>query len=78
MSDRVIEEKSGWFSTVERQVFALDPFAQAKGEDLGATRQERSIILPARVFQVLEEKNPPGFAGVRKFVVSSSGRVLQY
>ena len=78
LSDRVIEKKSGWFSTVERQVFALDPFAQAKGEDLGATRQERSIILPQRVFQVLEEKNPPGFAGVRKFVVNASGRVLQY
>ena len=78
VSDRVISEKSGWFSTVERQIFALDPFAQAKGEDLGATRQERSIILPQRVFQVLEEKRPPGFAGVRKFVVSASGRVLQY
>ena len=78
VSDRVIEQKAGWFSTVERQVFALDPFAQARGEDLGATRQERSIILPARVFQVLEEKGPPGFSGVRKFVVNASGRVLQY
>ena len=78
VSDRVVEERAGWFSTVEREVFALDPFAQAKGEDLGATRQERSIILPARVFQVLEERNPPGFAGVRKFVVNASGQVLRY
>ena len=78
VSDRAIEERSGWFSTVEREVFALDPMAQARGEDLGATRQERSIILPARVFQVLEEKKPPGFAGVRKFVVDAAGRVLRY
>ncbi len=78
VSDRVIEQKAGWFSTVEREVFALDPFAAAQGEDLGATRQERSIILPQRPFQVLEEKRPAGFASVRKFVVSPQGRVLQY
>lgn len=77
ISDRVIEEKSGWFSTVEREVFALDPFG-GKGADLGATRTERSIILPQRPYQVLEEKNPPGFGSVRKFVVSPKGRVLQY
>ncbi|MGC1504974.1 MAG: hypothetical protein WA782_12655 [Sulfitobacter sp.] len=77
LSDRVTEQKSGWFSTVEREVFALDPFA-AQGADLGATRQERSIILPASVFQVLDEKQPAGFGAVRKFVVSGSGRVLQY
>lgn len=76
-SDRVIEEKAGWFSTVEREVFALDPFGGA-GPDLGATRTERSIILPQRPYQVLEEKNPVGFGAVRKFVVSPKGRVLQY
>ncbi len=77
LSDRVIEEKAGWFSTVEREIFALDPF-DAAGADLGATRTERSIILPQRPFQVLEEKRPPGFASVRKFVVSPQGRVLVY
>ncbi|MGB3247148.1 MAG: hypothetical protein WBB25_21655, partial [Sulfitobacter sp.] len=76
-SDRVIEEKAGWFSTVEREVFALDPFG-GTGQDLGATRTERSIILPQRPYQVLEEKNPVGFGSVRKFVVSPKGRVLQY
>lgn len=76
-SDRVIEEKSGWFSTVEREVFALDPFGGA-GTDLGATRSERSIILPQRPYQVLEERAPAGFGDVRKFVVSPSGRVLRY
>jgi len=77
VSDRVTLEKSRWFSTVEREVFALDPFG-GKGADLGATRVERSIILPQRPYQVLEEKNPPGFGSVRKFVVSPKGRVLQY
>ncbi len=77
VSDRVVEEKSGWFSTVEREVFALDPFG-VQGPDLGATKSERSIILPQRPYQVLEEKRPPGFTSVRKFVVSPKGRVLQY
>lgn len=77
LSDRVIAQKAGWFSTVEREVFALDPF-EAQSQDLGATRTARSIILPQRPFQVLAEKNPPGFASVRKFVVSPQGRVLVY
>lgn len=76
-SERVIEERSGWFGTVEREVFALDPFS-GRGVDTGATRQERSIILPERPYQVLAEKRPPGFAGVTKFVVSPGGRVLRY
>ena len=76
-SERVQEERAGWFSTVEREVFALDPFS-GRGIDTGATRTERAIILPQRPFQVLAEKNPPGFASVRKFVVSPGGRVLSY
>ncbi len=76
-SERVIEERSGWFGTVERQVFALDPFS-GKGAETGATRMERSIILPERPYQVLAEKNPPGFASVTKYVVSGGGRVLRY
>ncbi|WP_299284224.1 hypothetical protein [uncultured Tateyamaria sp.] len=76
-SERVMTERSGWFSSVERQVFALDPFA-GRGAETGATRMERSIVLPARVYQALEEMGPPGFASVRKFVVSPTGRVLRY
>lgn len=76
-SERVTEERSGWFSTVEREVFALDPFS-GRGVDTGATETQRAIILPQRPFQVLAEKNPPGFASVRKFVVSPGGRVLSY
>jgi hypothetical protein len=76
-SERVEEEKVGWFTTAEREVFALDPFS-GRGVDTGATRTERAIILPERPYQVLAEKNPAGFASVRKFVVSPGGRVLSY
>ncbi|MGR3661520.1 MAG: hypothetical protein ACU0CA_10115 [Paracoccaceae bacterium] len=76
-SERVETEKSGWFGTVERQIFALDPFS-GRGVDTGATRTTRSVILPERPYQVLAEINPPGFRDVRKFVVSSAGRVLSY
>ncbi len=77
LSDRVIEEKAGWFSKVEREVFALDPMS-GQLPDMGATRTSRSMILPQRPYQVLEEHDPPGLGGVRKFVVSAGGRVLQY
>ncbi len=76
-SERVIEERAGWFGTVEREVFALDPFS-GQGAETGATRMERSIILPERPYQVLAEKNPAGFSSVTKYVVSTGGRVLRY
>ena len=76
-SERVEQEKSGWFGSVEREVFALDPFS-GRGADTGATRLERAIILPERPYQVLAEKNPPGFGAVTKYVVSNAGRVLRY
>ena len=53
----------------------LDPLA---AQDSGASRVSRALILPQRPFQVLAERNPPGFADVRKFVVSPAGQVLRY
>ncbi len=76
-SERVVEERAGWFSTREREIFALDPFS-GRGAETGTTRMARSIILPQRPFQVLAEQNPPGFETVRKYVVSGAGRVLRY
>ena len=76
-SERAVTERSGWFSRVEREVFALDPFG-GRGAETGATRSARSLILPQRVFQVLAEKAPPGLADVRKFVVGPQGQVLRY
>jgi hypothetical protein len=76
VSERV-EVEEGWFSTAEREVFKLDPFA-AQGAETGATRIERSLIVPQRVFQVLAEKDPEGFRALRKYVVGKEGRVLVY
>ncbi|WP_135501627.1 hypothetical protein [Roseovarius aestuariivivens] len=76
-SERIREERAGWFGTVEREVFALDPFA-GRGAETGATRTERAVILPERPYQTLVEAAPPGFSGVTKYVVSPSGRVLRY
>ncbi len=74
-SEREERVKDGWFSSVDRQIFTLDPFA-GRGAETGTTRMERMIVLPERPFQALVEKNPAGFAEVRKFVVSAGGRVI--
>ncbi|MEH6833752.1 MULTISPECIES: hypothetical protein [Falsihalocynthiibacter] len=76
-SERVVEEKSGWFGKVEREVFALDPFG-AQGVESGATRTQRSLILPQKPYQVLDDLKIPGFANVQKFVVAPNGRVISY
>ena len=75
-SERVEVEK-GWFSTTERQVFKLDPFA-ARGVETGTTRITRSLVLPQRPFQVMAEKEPEGFKSMRKYVVGNDGRVMVY
>lgn len=75
------QESSGFFSTVERQVFKLDPFAgvdENGQETAGHTHQQRSLILPQRPYQVLEELDPPGFRKIRRYVVSPSGKILSY
>ena len=74
-SEREERVQDGWFSKVDRQIFTLDPFA-GRGGETGATRTERMILLPERPFQVLMEKNPPGFGDVRKFVVGAGGRLI--
>jgi hypothetical protein len=73
-SERVRSERAGWFSTVEREVFALDPFAR----ESGATDLSRAIILPGRAYQTLEDMAPPGFGTTTKYVVSPAGRVLRF
>jgi hypothetical protein len=73
VSDREEAVKDGWFSSSVRQIFRLDPVA---GAELGATRQDRMIILPEKPYQVLVEQNPRGLQGLRKFVVGSGGRLI--
>ncbi|SLN61012.1 hypothetical protein AQS8620_02771 [Aquimixticola soesokkakensis] len=76
-SERVEEERKGWFGSVEREVFALDPFA-GRGAETGATLMSRALVLPERPYQALVDLDPPGFHDVRKFVVSPQGQVLSY
>ncbi len=77
LSDRAETQKKGWFGSVEREVFRLDHF-DAVASDSGASDVHRSIILPQRPYQVLAERDPPGFRGVRKYVVSETGQILSY
>lgn len=73
LSEREEVVKDGWFSSSARQIYSFDP---AAGADLGATRQDRMIILPERPYQVLVEQNPPGLRAYRKFVVGAGGRLI--
>ena len=72
-SEREELARDGWLSSSPRQIFALDPL---HGADLGATRLDRMMILPERIYQVLAEQNPPGLRDVRKFVVGAGGRLI--
>ncbi len=72
-SDREEMIKDGWFSTVARQIFALDGLV---AQDTGATLTERMIVLPEQVYQALVERDLPGLRGLRKFVVGAGGRLI--
>lgn len=75
------QESSGFFSSVERQIYELDPLAAQNPtsyEAAGHTHQQRSLILPQRPYQVLQERNPPGFSNIRKYAVSPAGKILSY
>ena len=78
ISERTETKSTGFFSSAERQIYQLDPLASIGKADEGATHQQRSLILPQRAYQVLEERNPPGFANVRKYVVGNRGRILSH
>ncbi|MEO0980671.1 MAG: hypothetical protein AAFY05_10560 [Pseudomonadota bacterium] len=74
-------ESTGFFSSVERQVYDLDPFAaggDGAQDAAGHTSRRRSLILPQRPYQVLEELNPAGFSNIRKYAVTPSGKILSY
>ncbi len=77
LADRVESERKGLFGSVEREIFRLDHFDSAAQES-GASEVRRSLILPQRPYQVLAERDPPGFRGVRKYVVGESGQILSY
>jgi len=75
------QEASGFFSSVERQIYQLDPLAAggATSYDVaGHTHQQRSLILPQRPYQILAERDPPGFSHIRKYAVTPAGKILSY
>ncbi len=78
ISERTEKKSTGFFSSAERQIYQLDPLAGVGKADEGATHQQRSLILPQRAYQVLEERNPPGFSDIRKYVVGNRGRILSH
>ena len=58
-------------------MFKLDTFG-AGGLSTGATDTQRSLILPHRAYQVLEEKRANDFRGTRKYVVGKNKKILSY
>ena len=76
-SREVTTEKTGFFSHADREIFKLAKMGE-KGGNSGASKIHRSLILPQRAYQVLEEHNPPGLKGVRKYVLGSGDRILSY
>jgi hypothetical protein len=73
LSDREETVKDGWFSSLQKQIWKLDPLT---GTDSGTTRTDRMIVLPERPYQVLVEQDPPGFRPHRKWVVGDGGRII--
>ena len=77
VSETSISEKTGFFSKAQRQVYKLNKL-DPEAMKAGASHVTRSLVLPHRAYQVLNEKDPAGFRNVRKYVVSDNGQILNY
>ena len=77
IAEKTETERTGIFSSAERQVYKIDTLDHEK-VDKGVTDIRRSLIMPHRAYQVLEEKDPPGFREVRKYVVGDNNKILSY
>lgn len=69
--------KTGVFNAAWRQVYKLDAYG-LDGKTDGYTDINRSLILPHRAYQVMEEKHAPSFDGIRKYVVGHNDNILSY
>lgn len=69
------DEKTGFFSSAERQIYDIDPNAMGVQ---GVSDLRQSLILPHRAYQVLEELDPPSLRDVRKYVVGKNDKILSY
>lgn len=77
ISDGQTWVKTGVFKESWRQTYKLDA-AGLDGKMQGATDISRSLILPHRAYQVMEEKYARHFEGVRKYVVGQNDTILSY
>ncbi len=77
ISQGTTKEKTGIFKSSERQVYDLNK-ADFQLSDQGVTDMQRSLILPHRAYQVLEEKYARHFKDVRKYVVGQNAKILSY
>lgn len=77
VSESTTTEKTGMFSTAQREIYRIDTL-DSKAAENGATEVARSLILPHRAFQVLEEKDPKSLRNTRKYVVGKNAKILSY
>ena len=77
LSESERSEKTGFFSKAQRQVYARNKF-DPEAMSAGATNVARSLVIPHHAYQVLIEKDPPGFRKVRKYVVGANGQILNH
>jgi len=76
VSEKTKREKTGFFGSAQREIYKVDD--SVYGKDGGATEIRRSLIIPHRAYQVMQEKNPPTLAKTRKYVVGTDGQILSY
>ena len=74
-SKDVTWEKTGFFSSTERQIYDVDTARLGMN---GLTDFHQSLLVPHRAYQVLEEKDPPSLRTTRKYVLGNNGEVLSY
>jgi hypothetical protein len=75
VSAKTERHSTGLFSEVEREVYQLDYYGLTAAET-GASRVDRSLILPYHPYQVLADRDPPGLRDVRKYVVGPEGALV--
>lgn len=70
-------EKTGIFSSAQREVFEVD-MSDPAAPDKGASDIRRALILPHKAYQVLQGLDPVGLRNTRKYVVGKNKKILSY
>lgn len=75
VSAKTEQRSTGVFGKADKEIYEIDLYSRDEKEN-GASRVDRSLILPFRPYQVLAHRDPPDLRGVRKFVVGEDGALL--